>query len=131
MPKLVPHRCDGRIPTEGKLKRVVEMLLVGKNAADVVIALTDVYTGTREFENAADAKFKMRNWVGRNDQFHPHVALHDFEAWLLPYWNTICEVAGSNRNAPTSSPESVNHTNPPAHLISEIFSDGRRKAKVH
>lgn len=45
-PKLDPVPYDGHIPKEGKLKRVVENLLKGKHAADHVIALTDVYTGT-------------------------------------------------------------------------------------
>ncbi len=92
MPKLdfVPY--DGRIPTGDKLKRVVENLLNDKKRpADAVIALTDVYTGTNppEFPTAEDARNKMREWVGAEERFHPHVALHDFEAWLLPYWAKI------------------------------------------
>lgn len=75
MPKLDPVPCDGRLPTGDKLRRIVEGLLSGKNAADAVIALTDVYTGTREFANAQDAKNRMRAWVGENDRFHAHVAL--------------------------------------------------------
>ena len=31
----------------------------------------------------------MREWVGVEKRFYPHVALHDFEAWLLPYWEKI------------------------------------------
>src|SRR5258708_4812006 len=81
MPKLIPHQYDGRIPKEAKLKRVVKNLLsAGNPCADYVIALTDVYTGTKDFQDAADAKQKMRSWVGSNDRFHPHVAKHDFEA---------------------------------------------------
>jgi hypothetical protein len=53
--------------------------------ADAVITLTDVYTGANEFKDAADAKDKMRQWVGVNDKFYPHAAQHDFEAWLLPF----------------------------------------------
>jgi hypothetical protein len=60
-----------------------------------VIALTDVYTGTDDFLDAADAKQKMRAWVGKNDRFHPHVAQHDFEAWLLPFWTDIQSLAGT------------------------------------
>ena len=93
----VPY--DGRIPTGGKLKRVVENLLTdNKRGADAVIALTDVYTGSipPEFATAEDAKKKMREWVGAEQRFHPHVALHDFEAWLLPYWEKIKKLTGSN-----------------------------------
>jgi hypothetical protein len=124
MPNLDPVLYDGRIPKELKLRRIVENLLKGRDPADVVIALTDVYTGTQDFTDAVDAKAKMRNWVGPNNRFHPHAAQHDFEAWLLPYWDEIQKVAGSNRKAPTGLPELVNHLHPPSHHIKEIFKIG-------
>ncbi len=127
MPRLDVSPYDGRIPKEGKLRRVVENLLQGRNAADHVIALTDVYTGTNppDFQDAADAKAKMRQWVGDEIRFHPHAAQYDFEAWLLPYWPTIQRLAGHNRSAPAGNPETVNHINPPAHRIKEIFEIGK------
>jgi integrase len=127
MPNLDTHPYDGRIPTGDKLKRVVENHLKGKNPANRVIALTDVYTGTSppDFRNAADAKAQMRAWVGDIPQFHPHAAQYDFEAWLLPYWPTIQRLAGHNKAAPAEYPEKVNHDNPPAHRIKEIFELGR------
>jgi len=75
--------------------------------------LTDVYTGTipPEFPTAEDAIQKMRQWVGAEPRFHPHVALHDFEAWLLPYWNMIKKLTGSNHKSPGSNSEKVNHGN--------------------
>jgi hypothetical protein len=124
MPKLVPSPCDGRLPTGEKLRRRVRHLLEDGN--DAVIALTDVYTGSREFTDAADAKRKMRQWVGREKHFHPHVALHDFEAWLLPYWSQIQRLAGSNRVSPATDPETVNHGNPPAAVLAEIFRTGEK-----
>ncbi|MEW6352167.1 MAG: DUF4276 family protein [Thermodesulfobacteriota bacterium] len=130
MPRLdfVPYH--GRIPKGATLKRNVEnLLLVGRSQADLVIALTDVYTGTRppDFTDAADAKNKMRQWVGNEPRFRPHAAQHDFEAWLLPYWPTIQRLAGHNRNAPGGDPENVNHTNPPSRRIQEIFEVGQRR----
>lgn len=125
MPKLdtLPH--DGRIPTGDKLKRTVERLLADrKRPADAVIALTDVYTGTREFADAQDARHKMRAWVGDDPRFFPHVALHDFEAWLLPYWSEIQNLAGSNRAIPGAHPEQVNHDKPPAYRLAEVFRTG-------
>jgi hypothetical protein len=121
MPRLDMFPCDGRIPKGPDLRRKVEKLLSGQKPSDAVIALTDVYTGTRDFTDAADAKDKMRNWVGPNSRFHPHAAQHDFEAWLLPYWPEIQKVAGHNRTAPPGPPESVNHNRPPSHHIREIF----------
>jgi Domain of unknown function (DUF4276) len=126
MPKLVPNKYDGRIPKQEKLKRVVETLLRGDAPdADHVIALTDVYTGSRDFEDAADAKQKMRMWVGPNERFHPHVAQYDFEAWLLPYWPAIQALAKHNRSAPSGRPEAVNHNHPPSYHIKEIFRTGK------
>ena len=126
MPKLIANKYDGRIPKKEKLKRVVEALLRGRNPdADHVIALTDVYTGSNYFQNAADAKQKMRGWVGANDRFHAHVAQHDFEAWLLPYWGAIQELARHNRTAPAGTPESVNHNHPPSYHIKAIFQSGK------
>ncbi len=129
MPKLDLAPYDGRIPTGAKLKRIVTRLLAdSKTPADAVIALTDVYTGSQppEFETADVAKNKMREWVGDEQRFHPHAALHDFEAWLLPFWDRIHELAGSNRAKPGANPEQVNHGNPPAHRLAEVFRSGSK-----
>ncbi len=127
MPNLDTFRYDGRIPKEDKLRRVVENLLKGRNPADAVIALTDVYTGhngTHDFVDALDAKSKMSRWVGRNSSFYPHAAQHDFEAWLLPYWSDIQRLAGHRQRVPSGAPETVNHNHPPSHHITEIFRVG-------
>ncbi len=133
LPKIDSRPYDGRIPKEDKLKEDVQRLLQGKNASDHVIALTDVYTGTnqRDFNDAQDAKEKMRKWVGDETRFHPHAAQYDFEAWLLPYWTTIQRLARHNKAAPSGNPENVNHNNPPSRRINEIFEIGKcRKSYV-
>lgn len=129
MPNIDPLPYDGRIPKGDKLKRVVENLLGVSKPADHVIALTDVYTGTTppDFIDAQDAKNKMRQWVGGEPRFHPHAAQYDFEAWLLPYWPTIQKLAKHNKSAPGGNPETVNHQNPPAHRIKEIFEIGKSR----
>jgi hypothetical protein len=125
MPRLDMFKYDGRIPKGDKLRRVVETLLAqGSQRSDAVIALTDVYTGDGDFTDAMDAKNKMRGWVGANPAFYPHVAQHDFEAWLLPFWDEIQKLARHNRKAPPGQPESVNHTRPPSFHIQEIFRIG-------
>ena len=124
LPKIDPYIYDGRIPTNDKLRRVVERLLSGRNPSDAVIALTDVYTGQRDFTDATDAKAKMRSWVGSESKFYPHVALYDFEAWLLPFWVDIQRLAGTGRSAPGPKPGLINHNNPPAHRLKEIFRTG-------
>jgi len=125
MPRLDIFKYDGRIPKEDKLRRVVHNLLHQHHQpSDAVIALTDVYTGTNDFLDAADAKRKMVQWVGANPSFYPHVAQYDFEAWLLPFWKDIQKLAGHNRSAPTGQPEAVNHHKPPSFHIREIFRLG-------
>ncbi len=105
---------------------VKTLLNSGRKPSDCVIALTDVYTGTHppEFQDAQDAKAKMRHWVGHEPRFHPHAAQHDFEAWLLPYWPTLIKLAKHNSAAPPGDPESVNHGNPPAHRVKALFEAG-------
>ena len=128
MPVLDAHPYNGRIPTGDNLKRDVALLLSGKNASDHVIALTDVYTGSNPpaFLNAADAKSKMRQWVGDEPRFHPHAAQFEFEAWLIPYWNRIQAIAGHNQAAPSGNPEQINHNNPPSNRIKTVFLNGSR-----
>jgi len=128
MPKLKFIPCNGRIHKGKKLRVIVENLLTGKDACDAVIALTDVYTGTKDFKDAADAKAQMKNWVGNNPKFYPHAASHDFEAWLLPFWSKIQQISGGNRAVPSGSPELVNHNNPPSYRIKEIFEQGKRRS---
>ncbi len=73
----------------------------------------------------------MRQWVGPNPRFHPHAAQYDFEAWLLPFWSEIQHLAKSNRTAQWTSPEQVNHNNPPSYRINEVFrTGGSRRAYV-
>jgi hypothetical protein len=126
-PKLVFRSPNGRIPTGDKLRRWVELEL--QSGAQAVIALTDVYTGTRGFVDAADAKTKMRKWVGEEPRFHPHAAQYDFEAWLLPYWTNIQKLAGHNKAPPAGDPENVDHNRPPSARITEVFGAG--KCRTH
>jgi Domain of unknown function (DUF4276) len=106
----------------------VENLLTGRDACNAVIALTDVYTGTKDFKDAADAKAQMKKWVGNNPKFYPHAASHDFEAWLLPFWSKIQKISGGNRAVPSGPHELVNHNNPPSKRIEEIFEQGKRRS---
>ncbi|HEU4388163.1 MAG TPA: DUF4276 family protein [Blastocatellia bacterium] len=121
MPKLHFIPYDGRLPKGSELRRRVEKLLDGH---DAVVALTDVYTGSSDFTDAADAKTKMRLWVGDNANFYAHAAQYEFEAWLLPFWPAIQRLAGHNKSAPQGQPEQINHTHPPSARIKEIFELG-------
>jgi hypothetical protein len=126
MPRLKAEPRDGRIPTGPALKLQVDLLL---KEFDAVIALTDVYTGTNEFLDAADAKSKMRAWVGNENRFHPHAAQYDFEAWLIPYWPRVQSLTGSNRQSPSLHPETINHGRPPSHHLKDIFRTGGKSRR--
>jgi hypothetical protein len=69
----------------------------------------------------------MQAWVGNHNNFHPHAAQHDFEAWLLPFWSDIQALAGHKKGAPAGPPEAVNHSRPPSYYIREIFRVGPRR----
>ena len=127
MPSMKFISEDGRIPTGDKIKRDVERLL--EKNYDEVVALTDVYTGSNppEFSDAADAKAKMRQWVGPDPRFHPHAAQYEFEAWLFPFWSRIQSLSGSNRRCPSQTPETVNHDKPSAAHLNEVFRTGKNK----
>jgi hypothetical protein len=129
MPRLDPVPYDGLIPKDEKLKKEVHRLLNDrKRPADAVIALTDVHTGSRatDFHDAADAKKKMRDWVGEEARFIPQAAQFEFEAWLLPYWPVLQRLAGHNAGPPGPEPERVDHDNPPSKRISELFRRGNK-----
>lgn len=129
MPRLDPVPFNGRIPKGDNLKKQVNALLSGKTPADHVVALTDVYTGGDDFRTAEEAKRKMREWAGDDDRFHPHVALHDFEAWLIPFWATITKLAKCRKRRPNTPPEMINHQKPPCSLINELYLTGERKTR--
>ena len=108
-----------------KLDRLVDNLLrQGKNPADHVIALTDVYP---DYADAADAKAKMRQSVKNRSRFHAHAAQYEFEAWLLPYWGRIQQLANHNQSTPGRAPEQVNHQNPPSSRIKDILRRGNNR----
>ena len=129
MPNIDVVPYNHRIPTGEKLRRAVNNLLTGRRASDHVVALTDVYTGSNppDFSDTEDAKSKMREWVGLDSRFHPHAAQFEFEAWLIPYWQRIQQLARHNQSAPASHPENINHNSPPSRRLKEIFrrGDGR------
>ena len=123
MPALRFDVHHGSIPSGEKLKKVVENLLnAGVKRSDAVIGLTDVYPG---YADADDAKMKMRAAVGNEPRFYPHVALYDFEAWLLPYWDRIKTLADRDAQPFGTAPEKINHGNPPAHRIARFFEAGK------
>ena len=56
------------------------------------------------FRGRGGRQGENEEWVGENKKFHPHASQHDFEAWLLAYWEKIKRLAESNR-PPGPKPE--------------------------
>jgi hypothetical protein len=125
MPRIKAYPCRATIYRGQELRRRVGLYL---DKHDYVIALTDVYTGSRDFVVAADAKRKLREWVGPEPRFFPHAAQYEVEAWLLPYWDRVQTLSRGNRAAPGGAPENVNHQRPPSTHLRDIYSQhGKRQ----
>jgi len=93
-----------------------------------VIALVDVFP---RFGNAAEAKAWLRTATGNPARFHAHVAQHDVEAWLLPYWDDICRRVNVQRRRPGAHPEQVNSQQPPAYRLQELYRLARPKPRKY
>lgn len=88
-----------------------------------VVGLVDVRP---YFPSPDEAKLFLRKAAGSTSRFHPHVAHHDFEAWLLPYWDDICRRLGVQRRRPGANPEEVNDQKPPSQHLEELYRLARR-----
>jgi hypothetical protein len=84
-----------------------------------VVALVDVYP---RFASAQDAKAFLLDAAGRDPRFYAHVALHDVEAWLLPFWDHICaRLRIKDRAGPGTHPEDVDLQRPPSKRLEELY----------
>jgi hypothetical protein len=89
-----------------------------------VVALLDLYP---QFKNGlSDARKTVTAWMPKNRRCHVHFAKHDFEAWLLLGWDAILSQSGvkSGLKPWGLHPEEINHNNPPAHRLTDLFQRG-------
>ena len=112
-------------PTEEQFRKRVNLEL-RNDRVKAVIGLLDVYP---DFASAREAKEFMRNAAGSDKRFHAHAAQYDVEAWLLPYWETICHRIGVRRSRPGNSPEQVNGMTPPSKRLQALYQVAKRKYK--
>lgn len=54
---------------------------------------------------------------------------HDFEAWLLPYWEDICRRVGLKLASPGPKPEQVDLDKPPSVRLHELYRRAGRSYK--
>ena len=71
----------------------------------------------------------MHKAAGYDERFFAHAAQYDVEAWLLPYWESICNRIGVTRSRPGANPEQVNNISPPSKRLEELYQIKRRKYK--
>ena len=104
---LNPAKLKGRVRLELRDPKVT-----------AVIGLIDVYP---HFKSAAEAKQFLRQAVGDEPRFHAHAAQYEVEAWLLPYWDFICQRLKVKRASPGSNPEQVDLEQPPSRHLAELY----------
>ena len=144
---VVKRFLDGRCAKEGRPKvglttRILDSrLLDGKTVCDEVrmalgrsetigvVALIDVVCSgsPRRFGNAAEAIDFLQGAAPKDPRFRAHAAQYDFEAWLLPYWDDICNKLKIKAKSPGAEPEAVNHDKPPSRRLKDLY----RKAPHH
>ena len=113
---------------KGNLMREVgrkAKLALEHDSVDHVFALVDLYPGHQDAESL---KREMRNLVESclHDRFHPHTAVHAFEAWVLADKETLCKRLGVTHLSGFNSPETVNDQKPPAEHLKELFIRHKR-----
>ncbi|MBN1814385.1 MAG: DUF4276 family protein [Anaerolineae bacterium] len=101
----------------GKLRRRVYLELRDPKVM-AVVGLIDVYP---DFASADEAKQFLRRAVGDEPRFYAHAAQYDVEAWLLPYWDFICQRLGVRKAKPGAHPEQVNLEQPPSRRLNELY----------
>jgi len=112
---LNPRKLRGRIRLELREPQV-----------DGVVGLVDVYP---DFPSAQAARDFLLEAADGDPRFHAHAAQYDVEAWLLPYWDTICRRLGVRRAAPGHDPEAVDRERPPSRRLAELYRLARPRRK--
>ncbi len=116
-PKVALRTRDIMSPSEAKLRGRIRLELRDPQV-EAVVGLIDVYP---EFTSATKAKEFLRRAADGEPHFYPHVAQYEVEAWLLPYWDTICQRVGVQQKLPGQHPEQVNLNKPPSKRLATLY----------
>jgi hypothetical protein len=93
-----------------------------------VVGLIDVFP---RFQNAVEAKDYLADAAGDHPSFYAHAAQYDVEAWLLPYWEDICQRLGVRQSPPGCDPELVDRLRPPSYRLKELYGRARPKPRKY
>ena len=121
------NKQDGAVPSGEKLRKLVDNELLDADTLAVVV-LKDMYA---EFRGVTAETAKASIWkdAGSSPKVHAHVARHDFEAWLLPYWNVILGRISNVQKPWGDHPEDVNDDDPPAHRLQGLYHLAKPKSR--
>lgn len=124
-PKVALRTKEIMTLNESRLHKRIQLELSDPNVK-AVVGLIDVYP---DFASAAKAKAFLRRIAGDEPRFYAHAAQYDVEAWLLPYWEAICQRIGVRQVPPGPHPEQVNHNNPPSKRLAALYQRARQPRK--
>lgn len=111
----------------GKLKKRIELNLQSNDVLGVV-AIIDVKCSSRTpFEDSAAAIKFLSAGLENEPRYRAHAAQYEVEAWLLPFWDSVCKKLKQKMQAPGANPEQVDHDKPPSHHLKQLY----RKADRH
>jgi len=100
-------------------------LALATNHADHIFALIDLYPGHVDAESLRQ-ELRQRVEPQWHARFHAHVAVHDFEAWVLANKEQLSKRLGVATLHGFNSPETVNDQKPPAERLKELFIRHKR-----
>jgi hypothetical protein len=125
--RLSTKPLDSRLLKERVLRDQVRMNLKHPSVIGVIALIDVVCSGRdRQFENADDAIRFLEGAAPNEPRYRAHAAQYDFEAWLLPYWDSIASKLNQKKQSPGANPETVNHDHPPSRHLRELY----RKANL-
>ena len=92
-----------------------------------VVGLIDVFPRFKHANAAKDYLVEAARSASVGHGFHAHAAQYDVEAWLLPYWDVICDRIGFRQSRPGHNPEEVDDVKPPSYLLRELYRRAKRE----
>jgi hypothetical protein len=116
-PKVALRAKDLMTPSLDKLRGRIRLELRNSEVT-AAVGLIDVYPN---FPSAQEAKDFLLKTADGEPRFYAHAAQYEVEAWILPYWDSICQRLGVHRNVPSQTPEQVNLDKPPSKHLSELY----------
>lgn len=94
-----------------------------------VFALVDLYPKIEGCEKPDQVKERLKKWAGGHSDFHPFVAVHDIEAWILGDEEVVRDYLRGLRFTFPHNPEAIDFDRPPKKYLSELFRKCDRNYK--